>query len=227
MKSLLGSVGRNGVNRYEDVLAVQRLLNAAGAGIDEDGRCGPGTISAIQAYQHNWSQQPDGVVDPGGRTWSRLVEGKLKVAKHAAAQAFVLLPQVRSDGYYSYSPVQRQYGTPATVKTLVSVCKKFALKYPGVSVAIGDMSFTDGASMSPHKSHRSGRDADIRPVRTDGKMLPVTYTDSNYSRERTAALVALLQAERNVKSILFNDSHIVGVKHWAGHDNHLHVSMKE
>jgi len=39
--------------------------------------------------------------------------------------------------------------------------------------------------------------------------------------------VELFRAETNFKSILFNDSQIAGVTPWEGHDNHLHVSMKQ
>jgi hypothetical protein len=123
--------------------------------------------------------------------------------------------------------MDRQFGTVATVRTLVTVCRKFFDKFPGVKIAIGDMSFANGARMSPHETHRTGRNADIRPVRVDGAMRPVSITDAEYSHERTAALVELLRAEHNLKSILFNDTTIPGVKHWKGHHNHLHVSMKE
>jgi hypothetical protein len=222
VNTLAASVGRKGTNRHDDVLAVQRLLNKAGAAIKEDGDCGRASISAIEDYQRNWTSHPDGRVDPAGTTWLRLVEGKLKIVR----QGYILLPQISGNGYYPYSTVDRQYGTVATVKTLVSVCQKFVTKFPDLQIGIGDMSFADGSEMSPHKTHRNGRNADIRPLRTDGKHRPVTITDAEYSRERTKVLVELLRLETNLKSILFNDAHIAGVTPWEGHDNHLHVSMK-
>jgi hypothetical protein len=100
-------------------------------------------------------------------------------------------------------------------------------QFPNAPVGIGDMSFANGAPMSPHKTHRNGRNADIRPIRTDGKQMPVSITDVEYSRDRTKALVSLFRADINLKSILFNDAHVAGVTHWEGHDNHLHVSMKQ
>ena len=222
-KTLAASVGRKGKNRPEDVLAVQRLLNLADAGIKEDGDCGRATISAIEEYQRNWTSHPDGRVDPTGTAWLRLSEGKLKIVR----QGYVLLPQISGNGYYSYSTVDRQYGTTATMKTLVEVCQRFMKKFPDLKVGIGDMSFANGAVMSPHKTHRNGRNADIRPLRADGKHSPITITDAQYSRERTKALVELFRAETNFKSILFNDSQIAGVTPFEGHDNHLHVSMKQ
>ena len=66
VKKLTGSVGRRAANGYDDVIAVQQLLNIAGAGVKEDGDCGRATISAIEDYQRNWARRPDGRVDPGG-----------------------------------------------------------------------------------------------------------------------------------------------------------------
>lgn len=67
----------------------------------------------------------------------------------------------------------RQYGTVATVAALSQVCQQFVQKYPDLRVGIGGMSFPNGAQMSPRKTHRNGRNADIRPLRKDGLMLPV------------------------------------------------------
>jgi hypothetical protein len=217
------SVGREGVNRTNDVLVVQKLLNAAGAGIKEDGDCGRATISAIEEYQQNWTGHPDGRVDASGMTWKHLLGGKLKVKR----QGYILLSQISGNGYYPYSTMDRQYGTMATVSALIQVCKQFVQKYPTLLVGIGDMSFANGAKMSPHKTHRDGHNADIRPLRKDGKKLPVTIADDAYSRDYTRALVETLRAHLNLRSILFNDSAIAGVTPWEGHDNHLHVSMKK
>jgi hypothetical protein len=221
--AIAGSVGRHGTNRVTDVRIVQALLNKAGAGIKEDGQCGRATISAIEEYQRHWTRHSDGRVDPGGTLWKHLVEGKLKIKR----EGYCLLPQASGNGYYPYSSMDRQYGTSSTIAALIRVCQKFVKKYPGLQVGIGDMSLASGAEMKPHKTHRNGRNADIRPMRQDGKMLAVSISDAQYSRERTKTLVEIIQADINYKSILFNDSAITGVTHWEGHDNHLHVSMRE
>jgi penicillin-insensitive murein endopeptidase len=218
-----GSVGRHGTNRDADVRIVQLLLNKASAGIKEDGHCGRATISAIEDYQRNWTRHPDGRVDPGSAAWKHLVEGKLKIKR----EGYTLLPQVSRNGYYPYSSMDRQYSTSATVLALIRICQKFVKKYPDLQVGIGDMSLAKGGEMQPHKTHRNGRNADIRPLRADGKMLPVTIRDAQYSRERTKTLVEIIRSDINFKSVLFNDSAIPGVTYWEGHDNHLHVSMKD
>jgi len=222
VSAISASVGRGAVNHEQDVRTVQTLLNAAGANIKVNGDCDRATISAIEEYQHNWMPHPDGRVDAWGSTMRNLQAKKLKIKR----KGYAPLPQLCGNGYYSYSTVDRQYGTAATIATLIQVCKQFAEKYPDVQVGIGDMSCASGAPMAPHKTHRNGRNADLRPLRNDGKMLPVTIVDAQYSRERTKALVNILRAQLNLKSILFNDAAIAGVTHWEGHNNHLHVSMK-
>jgi|GEM_PF-2758836 len=66
-----GSVGRGGKNESDDVSAVQSAL-----GLSADGKCGPQTISAIEAFQKTLGQgRPDGRVDPGGATEHALASG--------------------------------------------------------------------------------------------------------------------------------------------------------
>lgn len=68
---LRGSVGRGGRNAAGDVSAVQAAL-----GIEADGRCGPATIAAIEAFQRQQGMaKADGRVDPGGATERALSGG--------------------------------------------------------------------------------------------------------------------------------------------------------
>jgi peptidoglycan hydrolase-like protein with peptidoglycan-binding domain len=211
------------INKPDDVLRVQRLLNQAGAGVKEDRDCGPKTVAAIRDYQRNFLSNPDGRVDPDGLTLKHLVEGKLKVKR----EPLILLPQASGLGYYSYSSATRQYGTKFCIQTLRDICVQFQINNKELEIGVGDISFAQGGHMSPHQSHQHGVHIDIRPLRKDKKNLPVTISDPNYSRDSTKLLVQSLLAHRNVKSILFNDTAILGVKNYTGHDNHLHVSVKE
>lgn len=208
-------------NRPEDVLLVQQLLVVAGAKISADRQCGENTVQAIKDYQRNFLSDPDGKVDPGGVTWKHLLEKKLKI-KH---ESLVLLPQ-HGQRYYSYSPVQRQYGTAKCVEALQRICNQFSIKSADIKIGIGDISFEKGGDMSPHRSHKHGVNVDIRPLRKDKKNLPVSIGDPNYSQQFTKALVECIRADRNVKGVLFNDTHIKGVDSWPGHDNHLHLTMR-
>lgn len=83
MATISASVGSGGTNKQADVLIVQTLLNqyltaqeqpllAAGGTIDAD------TILTIQAYQKDvvGLANPDGRIDPGGKTWKALASGQ-------------------------------------------------------------------------------------------------------------------------------------------------------
>lgn len=82
MVEISASVGKSGVNRRADVRIVQRLLapHAVPLGLPPlgvDGDAGDNTIRAIREYQHQvvGIADPDGRVDPGGRSWKALAAG--------------------------------------------------------------------------------------------------------------------------------------------------------
>jgi hypothetical protein len=219
MREIVASVGESGVNRPEDVAIVQTLLNTKpGVKLAVDKRCGPLTILSIRNFQKAFLPIPDGRVDPGGVTWKKLTA--------PAPLSLVQLPQAGGFGYYSYSPGNRQYGTSHAIQTLRDVADTFRLNTPVMLIGIGDISFANGGHMDPHVTHQHGTNADIRPLRTDNKQLPVTITDATYSSEKTKILAQSLLAHKNVRRILFNDTTIPGVHFFAGHHNHMHVEMR-
>lgn len=81
--SIRASVGQRGVNKSADATVVQQLLNRQSnpaytfGPIDVDGQVGPQTISAITTFQRKVVRfsNPDGRVDPGGRTLRELEQG--------------------------------------------------------------------------------------------------------------------------------------------------------
>ena len=82
--TIVASVGRGGVNRYQDVITVQNLLNqniksiAPTPLLGTDGKIGTNTISAIELFQKKvvGLTSPDGLVDPKGRTIKMLATTK-------------------------------------------------------------------------------------------------------------------------------------------------------
>jgi hypothetical protein len=224
MPSISSSVGQGAINNPEDVLVVQQLLNKQrNVKLAEDKKCGPRTLQAILDFQKGFLTNPDGRIDPGGVTWKRLISTVGTTGRPTLMQ----LPQVCGNGYYSYEPANRQFGTASTIKALQEVAQTFRFNMPNVAIGIGDISFALGGPMSPHQSHQHGTNADIRPFRKDAAQKPVTIADPQYDREMTRLLVESLLAHRNVKNILFNDTQIRGVHFYPGHHNHLHVTMKE
>jgi len=83
MASISASVGSGGANKKADVVTVQKLLNQYLAAQEEpplsaSGTIDPDTILAIQAYQADvvGIANPDGRIDPGGKTWKALDSGQ-------------------------------------------------------------------------------------------------------------------------------------------------------
>jgi Penicillin-insensitive murein endopeptidase len=228
MYRLTGSVGQGGRNAHDDVLLVQKQLNknaqiAALVGqVPETGICDDATVRAIMGFQRTVVRlgNPDGRIDPHGRTWRTL----LGEQPQATNVAFVQLAGDNGN-YYLYESSDRVWGTPSTIQAIKNVAS--VLKPHGFEIGVGDISFQAGGRMSPHGSHRRGADVDIRPVRSDGRRVPCSITDPNYSREKTKLLVEALQALPNLKLILFNDAKILGVRYYEGHHNHLHVRFEE
>jgi peptidoglycan hydrolase-like protein with peptidoglycan-binding domain len=78
MKTIVASVGRGGLNRTEDVLLVQALLNrqiqAPQRPLVVDGVMSSRTIAAIEEFQRRVVNihRPDGRIDPGDRTMAAL-----------------------------------------------------------------------------------------------------------------------------------------------------------
>jgi len=91
MDKITGSVGRSGVNRAADVTLIQKLLNAQKipgetTQLIVDGKIGAKTISRIEAFQKNIMKMinPDGRVDPDGRTLKTLLENQGRPGAKAA-----------------------------------------------------------------------------------------------------------------------------------------------
>ena len=79
MTKIVRSVGRGGVNLYNDVITIQKLLNkkrppGITGQLKYDGDAGKETITRIELFQKNIVKmpKPDGRVDPGGMTMANL-----------------------------------------------------------------------------------------------------------------------------------------------------------
>ncbi len=157
--------------------------------------------------------------------WAGEVTSAAPVAASDAAVNTVL-PE-SGPGFRAYQPrAERRWGRPETIAALLAVGAAWQRGHPsGPRVQVGDISFRGGGPMPPHKSHQTGLDVDIRPLRGDAREAPVRYGDSAYSRPLTQLLVDTVRGNNaaRVAFILFNDPQVKGVRPWQGHENHLHV----
>jgi hypothetical protein len=199
---------------------------------------------AVRRWQQTRSLTADGILGP--RTWERLRAeiGAGATLPATGARFTAQLPRSGA-GFVAYARAQGQHGLPETITALETIARAWQQRHPeGPRIAIGDISLASGGNFPPHASHRNGVDVDIRPMRNDGRELPVRWyregCDSShcapeaidasclvpeYSRELTQELVDLIHANGvlRVQYVFFNDCRVRGVRHWPGHDNHLHV----
>lgn len=105
MQTLAASVGRDGENRYADVVFVQFLLNKFDipgelVPLVVDGDAGQKTVRRIEAFQKHlvMLNSPDGRVDPGGRSFQKLISARSGAAPATdfdiSAQAVELLQSI-------------------------------------------------------------------------------------------------------------------------------------
>lgn len=218
---------------------LQRALNAnLGAALVVDGRFGPNTQAAVRTFQQRSGLAVDG--KPGPLTERALIiaggEPPLSAALSSSGNTGPQ-PQISSQlpipgrGYYRYQPHREQFGLPETIRAIQAIGAVWQDRYPGAPrVGIGDISLQGGGRFGHHKSHQTGLDVDIRPIRRDGAEAGVTWRDAAYSRDLTRRLIDVIRTNGvlRVQYVFFNDPQIgrwpgITVKPWPGHDDHLHV----
>lgn len=80
-------------NRPADVELVQLMMVANGLSVPIDGKVSAGLINAIKSFQKSklGFKKPDGIIDPGGKTWKAglpKLQARIKADQAAAAQVY-------------------------------------------------------------------------------------------------------------------------------------------
>lgn len=138
---------------------------------------------------------------------------------------------ISGEGFTTYNRAAGgadQFGTAMTINRLMDLGRKWFLMHPQVALQFGDISLKGGAPTPDHRSHRSGRDVDVRPIRKDNRMDAISVGETQYDSIRTEALVELVRSHYPKVSILFNDDRLVRkglTKFFRGHHNHLHITF--
>lgn len=109
------------------------------------------------------------------------------------------------------------WGTPESVSHLVRGLTHVAETLPGgAKLAIGDLSYQSGGRMPPHRSHRSGRDADVsyysNPEAAEDNFWNASYSP-DFDAERQWELFRYW-IEQDVVSYLFVDYRIQKDLYW-------------
>lgn len=144
-------------------------------------------------------------------------------------RGYFILPQApEQSAYYVYGTPAGgagQYAHPALMSLILTVEHRWqgmdARKF-----GVGNISLADGTYFSGHGGHRDGLNVDVRPLRKDGKKIPVRWSDKQYDRDATEKLIDLFWSVGVVRTLYFNDLSIANVKFAARHDDHFHVDVK-
>ncbi len=145
------------------------------------------------------------------------------------SRGFFMLPQSPEDGsYYTYGTPSYGAGqySHASMITFLSRLEFWWGEIDNRKIGIGNISLAGGARYQDHQGHRSGLNVDIRPLRRDGKGLPVRHTDSDYDHQGTKKLIDLIWKTGMVRTVYFNDPLITNAKRLDRHDDHIHVDVK-
>lgn len=136
---------------------------------------------------------------------------------------------IDGEGYTTYKREPGgadQFGTSMTINRIMDLGRKWFLLHPEVFLQFGDISRRGGGAFPPHASHRNGRDVDVRPIRKDNRMDPISVGEVQYDSIRTEEFVKLVRSRFPGVTIFFNDSRLISkglTAHAKGHHNHLHI----
>jgi hypothetical protein len=144
------------------------------------------------------------------------------------SRGYFVLPQAPEDaGYYVYGTPgdgAAQYANPRMITLILAVERRWAAT-ENRKFGVGNISLADGVKFD-HASHLTGLEVDIRPIRKDGRHVPVTYLEDAYDRDATSKLINLFRFNMPGQlKIFFNDTKIPVVFPLKKHDNHFHVQF--
>jgi murein endopeptidase len=213
---------------------------------DEDGARGPGSAPAASLalllsdaeIEQRFRQNPAslGSASVGPASGGALVNGV----------------QMPAGEHWQLTDPGRAWGTQETVDALVRCIERVNQRFPGAPpLSIGHLSARSGGHLSPHKSHQSGRDADIGYYYRVGTRPFVHATEENLDLPRTWVLVKTALKETSIDMIFMDHAvqrtladfatrsgedpafvdevfQVRGrnarapIRHVKGHDNHIH-----
>ena len=148
-------------------------------------------------------------------------------------RGYFMLPQAPEDsGYYVYGKIDGkpshgafQYAPPSMMSVILRVAREWqAIDHR--KFGVGDISLAGGPANKDHKSHKTGLEVDVRPLRKDGRQVAVTWSQIEYDKEATAKLIDLFRTYAPVALIYFNGPDIPFVTKMIKHDNHFHVKLR-
>ena len=161
------------------------ILTELNPDLDPAARLAGGT--QLRVYQYDPEQPPQSIGTPN--------RGKLRNG----------MPLPEGDSWRLRPVRRRAYGTELTVTSLVDAFQSYGQQFPdGPKIRVGEIAKRMGGRVSPHASHRSGRDVDIGYVfRGDdnGEDRWRSMHERNFDAEKNWFLIQEILKSGNVQTI--------------------------
>ncbi len=236
--TIQGSVGLNGINKPDDVLAVKtRLVELGFTFITADPVMGPIAIKAIKLFQAaknglNVVNDPrnDGRVDVNGDTlkWLQAVNAPRwqRMPAGSVAEGFL------NDNIADLSD-NHDFGTSWMAETLSATgamySDTFLPQHPQAALLhINDTSLPQGGDTPAHFGHEAGLASDIRLPHKDGTVGGITVADGVFDRAAMRALIKAFLAQQIANQVFLSDPVLVNeglCRAVQGHLNHAHFEI--
>ena len=234
------SVGLNGVNNPEDVLAIKtRLIDLGFDFINASAEVDALTVRAIRLFQAIKNgltklnvPQNDGRIDVNGDA--------IKWLNASNAPRWVRMPAgSKEEGMVNDNIAdlgdKHDFGTNWMADTLsatgLTYIAEFLTSHAGAALLhVNDTSLPQGGDTQAHKEHESGLQSDIRLPHKDGSVGGITVsTQGVYDRNAMRAMIKAFLKQPLARRVFLNDGVLIaeGLCHHAdGHDNHAHFEIK-
>ena len=193
--------------------------------------------SALAAPNGPWQEVVAGelAVDSGDTAAGERGEGRFGRTPQQLCSTQVLHSGIQIPSqpelYHVRNPSEA-WGTPELVEAIVLASEDVAWQLPGADpILIGDLSRQRGGYLPPHKSHRSGLDADIGIFTTGARQSPVSgfvgITPDNLDYEANWIFWRSLLETGLVERILLDQSLIDAMRAWTVESGNLSAAQAE
>ena len=129
---------------------------------------------------------------------------------------------------YTFNSAVEHYATPEAVEAILFAIGQVRERYADTAdLVIGDLSYPKGGKISHHRSHRSGRDADLG-MYLKGNQQPRQFAPLNLANIDVPKTWTLIQAliEDNKVEVIFLDTRIQAILYLYA-KNTLHASASD
>ena len=122
------------------------------------------------------------------------------------------------------------FATQVVHDLLIKIAGLWHDLHPDHPISIGQISHKGGGKFPPHKQHKRGVEADMRPLSKDGQDLQLTFSSAQYSQDLTREFVKFLKSNAKMHKVFFNDPKLLAegvTDHADAHNNHLHLWFED